>query len=95
MTFEPSTHIASGEQLYERYSSEKSLLDQRVLGINFYLFDRREFESLLTENGFSVEALYGDYECHPFDEKTSPFMIWRLGKKNVSHRCTQMEQIIS
>lgn len=79
--YEPSTHLASGEQFYERYASGKVLLEKRILGITFYLFDRNEFELLLTETGFSVDKLYGDYERHPFDEKTSPFMIWSLQKK--------------
>jgi SAM-dependent methyltransferase len=78
MAFDPSTHIASGEQVYEQFSPEKVLLDRRVLGVDFYLFDRHDFESLLSESGFSVYALYGDYERHLFEGGTSPFMIWTL-----------------
>lgn len=78
MTFDPSTHIASGEQVYEVFSSEKVRVDQRTLNINFYLHSRREFESLLNESGFAVEALHGDYARHRFEDGTSPFMIWAL-----------------
>ena len=78
MTFDPSTHVASGEQVYEQLSPEKVCLDRRVLEVNFYLFDKHEFESLLADTGFSVEALYGDYDRHPFEDATSPFMIWNL-----------------
>ncbi len=76
MTFHESTQIASGEQVYERISAEGSLLERRLLDINFYLFQRDEFELLLSEHGFVIETLYGDYECNPFEVSTSPYMIW-------------------
>lgn len=78
LTFDPSTQIANGEQVYERLSSEKVLLEQRSLTINFYLFNKMEFELLVRECGFSIEALYGDYVRQPFEEESSPFMIWKL-----------------
>lgn len=80
MTFDPSTHIASGEQVYEQVSPQKVCLHRHALGINFYLFDRQEFELLLGDSGFSVDALYGDYDRRSFDEATSTFMIWKLRK---------------
>lgn len=83
MLFDPSTHIASGEQVYERMSLKNVRLDRRTLGINFYLFDKDEFVSLVAESGFSIEALYGDYDQRPFDDASSPFMIWKLRKSAI------------
>lgn len=85
MTFDPSTRIASGEQVYEHVSHDKVCLDRRTLSVNFYLFNRYEFDSLLGDCGFSVEALYGDYDYRPFEEVTSPFMIWKL-KRSATER---------
>jgi SAM-dependent methyltransferase len=81
MVFNPSTRIASGEQVYELFSPQRELLDRRTLAIQFYLFERAEFEQLATESGFAVEVVYGDYDCHPFDDATSPFMLWKLTRK--------------
>ena len=78
MAFNASTRIASGEQVYELYSSQNQLLDRRTLPVHFYLFERAEFEQLVVDSGFAVETVYGDYDCHSFDDATSPFMIWRL-----------------
>ncbi len=78
LSFNSSTQIASGEQVYDRLSPEKVLVEQHFLNINFYLFNKLEFESLLSESGYSIEALCGDYENRPFEEGTSPYMIWKL-----------------
>ena len=47
----------------------------------FYLFHHREFGALVRQVGFETIAVYGDYDCRPYDEQTSPFMIWKLGKR--------------
>jgi SAM-dependent methyltransferase len=80
MVFDPLTHIASGEQIYDRYSPEGMRRDRRVLQVNFFLFDKRAFEQLLPESGLAVEALYGDYDRRPSDDATSPYLIWKLKK---------------
>jgi len=78
MVFNPSTRIASGDQVYELFSSQQQFLARRTLAVNFYLFEHNEFEQLVKDCGFAVEAMYGDYDGHPFDEATSPFMLWKL-----------------
>ncbi len=84
LTYDPSTQIASGDQVYEQFSPEGTLLDRRVLSVRFHLFQRDEFESLLSENGFSVENLFGGYDRTPFDAATSPFMIWKLRRSSTT-----------
>lgn len=84
LTYDPATEIASGEQVYEQFSPEGALLDRRVLGVRFRLFQRDEFESLAVESGFSVEGVCGDYDQGPFEAATSPFMIWKLRHPSTS-----------
>ncbi len=83
LTFDPSTEIASGEQVYEQFSSEGALIDRRVLAVRFRLSQRDEFESLAVESGFSVEGVCGDYDRSPFEPATSPFMIWKLRRASI------------
>ncbi len=78
LTFDPAAHLASGEQLYEQFSQDNRLIDRRRLDVNFHLFSRTEFEALVDEAGFVTQAFYGDYDRHPFEQETSPFMIWKL-----------------
>jgi len=78
--FNARTHIASGEQQYERISADKRVIDRRALEIHFYLFTHEEFSDLIRDVGFEVEALYGDYDRKPYDQATSPFMIWKMQK---------------
>ena len=49
-----------------------------LAALYFRLLDRVVFEDLSREAGFERAGLYGDYSCSPFDEETSPFMIWVL-----------------
>ncbi|MGA2625176.1 MAG: class I SAM-dependent methyltransferase [Bacteroidota bacterium] len=84
LIFDPGTQVASGEQLYERLSRDKRLIEQRHLNVNFYLFSESEFAGLIRDVGFEIEALYGDYDRRPFDQGTSPFMIWKLKRSATS-----------
>lgn len=79
------THIAVGRQLFELFDGRETLIETRVLDVNFYLFEHGEFEMLARNAGFEPLAIYGDYQYAPFDEKSSQFMIWKL-KKISTHR---------
>ncbi len=50
------------------------------LPIRFALLQRTEFEALAEASGFQIRSFYGDYTYAPFQEETSPYMIWVLGK---------------
>lgn len=78
LSFNALSQLAEGEQTYDRYASVGRITDHRTLPMCFYLFHRQQFESLARETGFDVIALYGDYNCGPFTEGSSPFMIWKL-----------------
>ncbi len=84
--FSPSTGIASGEQKYERLSREDALLERRLLGVEFCLFEKSDFEELLLKTNFRVEAIYGDYQRGPYRDESSPYMILKAGRKSTERR---------
>lgn len=79
-TYDEATRLVQSSQFYEQYNSSGILQEKQLLQIVFVLLQREEFETLATAVGFKVVALYGDYSSSPFDEETSPFMIWVLEK---------------
>lgn len=79
-TYDEATHLVHASQFYEQYDRNGLLREKRLLQITFVLLQREEFETLATTIGFKVLALYGDYAYAPFQEETSPSMIWILGK---------------
>ena len=73
-----NAQMVRGHQFYELYDAGGALTTKLVLDIGFYLHYRDAFEALAVEAGFEVEALYGDYARAPFEESSSPVMIWVL-----------------
>jgi SAM-dependent methyltransferase len=80
LSYDSRTHIAKGLQYYDLCDENEKVVEQRSLGVEFYLFQKREFEDLARSSGFDIVDLYGNYDCSCFVEETSPFMIWRLRK---------------
>lgn len=78
LTFDPETHLASGEQAYEQLTPDGHVVDRRHLDISFYLFDKAEFAAAAAQAGFKTEAIYGNYDRRSFEHDTSPFIIWKL-----------------
>ncbi len=79
-TLDVSTNIATMLQLLEAYDEAGHLRSKRLMIVRFAAISRLELESDAAAAGFEVEALFGDYDRRPFDEATSPFLIWRLRK---------------
>jgi SAM-dependent methyltransferase len=79
-TCNPATQLVEGVQLYEAYDSVGLLQSKRLLEIRFVLLERDQFEARAAAAGLRVAMLYGDYDWAPFDEETSPYMIWVLEK---------------
>ncbi len=75
-----STQIVSGIQFYEGYDKGHNLVWKKFLNINFYLFQKEEFQGLIERSGFKIIDLYGDYKYSSFDEEISPYIIWKLKK---------------
>lgn len=76
------TQIVSGFQFYEIYDKEYDLIGKKYLDINFYLFQKGEFELLIEESGFKIVDIYGDYSYTKYEQETSPYIIWKLKKNN-------------
>ena len=77
---DPATNIVHAWQFYEHYDQQGMLQEKSMLQIHFALLQRAEFETLAAAAGFQVLSFYGDYAYTPFQEETSPYMIWVLGK---------------
>ncbi len=78
--YNQETCIVNGLQIYEEYDARGIMQSKRLVEFAFYLFQKGEFEELARSIGFKLEALYGDYTHAPYEEQTSPFMIFVFTK---------------
>jgi SAM-dependent methyltransferase len=65
-------------QFFEEYDRAGQMVTRRMIELHVNFVEKARFEAMIQAAGFAVEALYGDYARSPFDESTSPFMIWVL-----------------
>ncbi len=72
------TGIVDGRQLYEFRDLQGKHLGKRVVRIAYHLLSESEFEEMISEAGFEIVSLYGDYDCSKFQREKSPYMIWKL-----------------
>jgi predicted RNA methylase len=72
--------IVTVEEFFEVYDRQNLMQARHRFELTFRLLDRAQFEAMATAAGFEVEALYGDYQRAPFEEESSPYMIWVLRK---------------
>jgi len=79
--YAPGNPLVSGLQLYEEYDAGGIMWEKTMLDIRFRLIERKEFAALAVGAGFTVVALYGNYDRTPFEEESSPFMIWELAPR--------------
>ncbi len=79
-TYDQTRKIVEGLQFYEHYDQRGMLQQKSFLPIRFALLQRAEFEALAKSVGFHIRSFYGDYTYTPFQDETSPYMIWVLGK---------------
>ncbi len=80
-TYDPDNQVVHGLQFIETYNQYGVLQSKRFMEIQFSVIEKETFEIMLNDAGFSILAFYGDYSYGDFQPMTSPFMIWRLGKK--------------
>lgn len=85
--FDRGTGVVQGQQFFEEYDASGVMQRRTLLEIRFRSLSREDFEELATSTGFRVIALYGDYSYSEFQEDTSPFMLWVLGKSPVASGC--------
>lgn len=77
-TLDEAKSIATMFQFFDEYDDQGQLRSKRFMSVRFAAISRADFEADAAAAGLDVEALFGDYERRPFDEASSPFMIWRL-----------------
>lgn len=78
--YERDSNIVEVLEFFEEYDAQGVMCSRSWSEVSFHLLEKSAFESLIAAAGFTVDALYGDYSYAPFDEETSPFMIWVLRK---------------
>jgi SAM-dependent methyltransferase len=66
----------AGWQFYSLRDQYGSTLDRRQMEICFHLIGKQEIERLISQAGFRVDALWGDYDRSPYTD-SSPYMIYR------------------
>ena len=75
--FDPQDdQVVQAFELFEHYNADGVMTSKRLMELHFRISEKIEFEELLTSTGFSIQAVYGDYEYHSFDEHSSPILIW-------------------
>ena len=75
-----STGIVEGTETILERSSKGESLGRDDLPLRYVLIEEAEFRRLVQRTGFSISALFGDYDRSPFAPNTSPSMIWTLQK---------------
>lgn len=78
--YNPGTQIVSGHQFYKVYDKNNNLIWEKQLDVNFYLFEKDEFERLAEVSGFKIRVIYGSYDYSRFDETVSPYLIYIMEK---------------
>jgi SAM-dependent methyltransferase len=78
--YAPGNPLVTGLQLYEDYDCEGIMRQKTMLDVRFRLVEKDKFAMLADDAGFTVSALYGNYDRSPFEEGSSPFMIWELAR---------------
>lgn len=77
----PANNVVEVLEFFESYDVDGVMRTKHYSELQFHILEKATFEQLYERAGFACEALYGDYQYTPFDEQTSPFMIWLLKKK--------------
>jgi hypothetical protein len=76
--YNPDNGIVSGFQLYEIYDNSNSLIDKRILPINFKPISDSEFRILIKPLDLKIINTYGDYSKNDFIQQQSNFLIYKL-----------------
>ncbi len=78
--FDEGSGVVDRTQFYEFFDASNQLSAKRVLPMRFALIDRAGFAELANAAGFTMVALYGDYDHGEYLEGSSPYMVWVLEK---------------
>jgi SAM-dependent methyltransferase len=79
--YHPDRELGEALQEYEILGPDGELLERRELPLRFAVIDRPTFEAEAAAAGLAVRQIWGDYSRGPFEEESSPYMIWELDHK--------------
>jgi SAM-dependent methyltransferase len=79
-SYDPHSHLVSGYQFYETYDPKGTMTQKRLVDLRYRIVFKEEAEALFRQQGFKINAMYGDYSRGDFQADSSPFMIWLLQK---------------
>lgn len=63
--------IITGTQFYEIYDSNNQLAEKRCLDIHFSIITKEEMCKMAKSVGFTLKAMYGDYEPYHYDGEST------------------------
>ncbi|MEL7657840.1 MAG: hypothetical protein AAGU75_18250, partial [Bacillota bacterium] len=75
--------LINGTQFYEIYDQNNHLIEKRYLDIQFSVISKEEMYKTAYDAGFTLKALYGDYEPYHYDEN-SMYMNFLFMKRHRS-----------
>ncbi len=73
--YETSTQIVRETRIFERVDEDCKVIDRFYRPLTLRWIYRFEFEHLLARTGFAVDALYGDFDRSPLDERSNE-LVW-------------------
>lgn len=68
--FSQDKKMIQGTQFYEIYDENGRLAEKRCLDIQFSIISKEEITEAAHKAGFTLKAMYGDYEPRHYDEKS-------------------------
>jgi hypothetical protein len=73
--YDPAAQTIHETRVYDVVDEDGAVVDRFYRPLTLRWIYRFEFEHLLARTGFEVEALYGDFDRSPFDERSGE-MVW-------------------
>ena len=73
--YEVSSQIVRETRIFEQVDEDGKVIDRFYRPLTLRWIYRYEFEHLLVRTGFVVDALYGNFDRSPFDERSNE-LIW-------------------
>jgi SAM-dependent methyltransferase len=77
-TFDPVARLVTGHEVLMAFDTTDELLWKRDIPMRFRLPSLADLEDLARNAGFTIDALYGDYNRSPYVSNVSPFIIGTL-----------------
>ena len=80
LRYDAKTGIVEGRESVLQGGPGGEVVSKEDLSLRYILIGEADFREQVRDAGFSVCALFGDYDRSRFVPEVSPFMIWTLEK---------------